>query len=472
MKIKNKYTDLIKNIFLFFIASFLPRAITFFMVPLYTYCLTTQEYGTIDLIITTGQLILPFITLQVQDAMLRFSMERLCDPAEVFTVGFRISCLGIFFLSVFCFWCQITGILTIDFLFVVFFMFICFTNALRSIASYFCRGIDKVKVVTTANIVLTVTTVSFNLLFLLVFKWGIYGYILSMCIGNALSVLILYFEPQLYKYIKWKINNKKLVTSIIRFSIPMIFSALAWWINTSLDKYLLSFFYNASLVGMLAVAYKIPSILSLFGTAIANAYSISAIKEFDQNDTDGFLGKSYLTINICFVLLCSLLILTNVFVAKMLFLNEFFTAWVYVPPLLLSALFGQLSLMCEQYYISLKKTQIISVTAIIGVFLNLISNLFLIPRCGAYGAASATALSFFVVWIVRYCTLKRYLKLKHNFFAECVSYILLLAQVCIAYFGNKFIMYQVAIFICIVWIYKKRIFAILEAGIKIIVKDS
>lgn len=63
---------LFANIWLFFLASFIPKTITFFMVPLYTDCLTTDEYGTIDLITTTCQLLLPVLTLQVQDGICTF----------------------------------------------------------------------------------------------------------------------------------------------------------------------------------------------------------------------------------------------------------------------------------------------------------------------------------------------------------------------------------------------------------------
>ena len=60
-----KSKKLIQNVFLFFLASFIPKTISFFMVPLYTECLSTLEYGTIDLITTTVQLLLPILTLQV-----------------------------------------------------------------------------------------------------------------------------------------------------------------------------------------------------------------------------------------------------------------------------------------------------------------------------------------------------------------------------------------------------------------------
>ena len=82
------------NIIQFGLSTFLPKAITFFMVPLYTYCMSTEEYGVVDLLNSTVQLLLPFVTLQVQDAVFRYSLDKECRPADVFTIGIRDLCIG------------------------------------------------------------------------------------------------------------------------------------------------------------------------------------------------------------------------------------------------------------------------------------------------------------------------------------------------------------------------------------------
>lgn len=470
MEQEKKSVSLLKNIFLFFIANFMPRAITFFMVPLYTYCLSTEEYGTVDLLITSVQLLLPFLTIQVQDAMLRFSIESTNSKSDVFTIGMRIVLSGGLLLFLLCVGAIAFDLVKLDLIYVVIFFVMYLLNAFRSIASYFCRGIDKIGILTTSNILLTIVTVLCNLLFLLIFKWGVLGYLLSLCLGNLVCACILFFGAKLYQYVKLSLLDRLLTKKIIIFSIPMVFSALSWWINTSMDKYILGYFCGTSAVGLLAIAYKIPSVLSLFGTTIANGYSISAIKDFDKNDTDGFLGKSYSVINMFFVLICTVLMFANVYVSKILFSKDFFAAWKYVPPLLISALMSQLSLTCEQYYISLKKTNIISITATVGATINIVLNILLVPSLEAYGVAIATAFSFFVVWVIRYAILTKYIKLRHNFMLECISYFLLIVQVIFAYNGNDFIIYQLIIMVVIMLLYAKQIREITVASFSYIIE--
>ncbi len=71
----NKYHNLAKNTGLFFISNFGSKIVTFLLVRFYTELLTTEEYGTLDIINTTVNLAIPIITLCVTEAVLRFSID-------------------------------------------------------------------------------------------------------------------------------------------------------------------------------------------------------------------------------------------------------------------------------------------------------------------------------------------------------------------------------------------------------------
>ena len=60
-----KYKKLGKNTLLMVVGNFASKLLTFFLVPLYTYCLSTSEYGISDLMSTTISLIVPFLTLTI-----------------------------------------------------------------------------------------------------------------------------------------------------------------------------------------------------------------------------------------------------------------------------------------------------------------------------------------------------------------------------------------------------------------------
>lgn len=87
MSKKSKYKELSLNTLLFTISSFGSKLISFLLVPLYTYTLSTQDYGTVDLLNTTIQLLIPFLTVNIQDAVLRFSLDSDYEKDEVIGVG-------------------------------------------------------------------------------------------------------------------------------------------------------------------------------------------------------------------------------------------------------------------------------------------------------------------------------------------------------------------------------------------------
>ena len=72
----NKYKRLISDTVIFAIGNLGSKIILFFMVPLYTNYLSAEEYGTSDLVFTIAQLLMPFVSLVIFDAVLRFGLSK------------------------------------------------------------------------------------------------------------------------------------------------------------------------------------------------------------------------------------------------------------------------------------------------------------------------------------------------------------------------------------------------------------
>lgn len=459
---KNKYATLFKNMGLFFIASFVPKTLSFFLVPLYTKCLSTENYGTVDLLVNTVQLVTPFLTLQIQDAVLRFAMDQKCEKSDVFSIGFHIVLKGGAIIGIAVIVLNALNIVSMPVLYWIYFVITYFSGSCTSIFSYFCRGIGKIKILTVSSIVTSVVTIGLNLLLLLEFNLGLIGYIIANIAGQLINIIVVYFGAGLGKFTTIKIKNRILKKEMIAFSIPMIFSAISWWINNASDRYILTYFVGVSAVGIYAVASKIPSIISTLASVVSRAHSISVIKDFDSEDKGGFLGKSYALISGCSVLVCSFLIIINVFLSKILFANDFFVAWQFVPPLLLAALMNQLSGLCENLFIALKNTKQISMTAICAAAVNTALNFLLIPRFGAYGAAVATVSAFSLQWMLRFVIIKKTIKLKNNTWTELLTYFVLLCQMVFAYWGNRFIFVEILLFAMIFALYARWLLYIIR----------
>ena len=70
----DKFKKLASNTMIFAIGSIGSKFITFLLVPIYTNTLTTAEYGTTEIVVTAINLLIPFLSLSIQDAVLRFGL--------------------------------------------------------------------------------------------------------------------------------------------------------------------------------------------------------------------------------------------------------------------------------------------------------------------------------------------------------------------------------------------------------------
>ena len=81
------YKYLAKNIGVLALSNFATKLLSFFLVPLYTSILTTEEYGTYDLFATTVYLLVPILTLNIQDATIRFSLDKNYEKKDIISIS-------------------------------------------------------------------------------------------------------------------------------------------------------------------------------------------------------------------------------------------------------------------------------------------------------------------------------------------------------------------------------------------------
>ena len=68
-------------------SNFASRILVFFLVPLYTHVLSTEEYGSYDAIATTVSLLAPFVIANISDGVMRFLLDKKQNKEEIMTIG-------------------------------------------------------------------------------------------------------------------------------------------------------------------------------------------------------------------------------------------------------------------------------------------------------------------------------------------------------------------------------------------------
>lgn len=441
MKKDSKYGALSKNTLLFTINSFGSKLITFLLVPLYTNVLSTNDYGTADLMTSTAQLLIPLLTLNIQDAVLRFSLDKTKDPKKIISVGCTINSIAMCLLGVVLFLLSYFGILNFGKEYLIFLFFSFAFGGIQNSLQMYMKAVDNVKVLVYSGLASTLFSCVSNLLLLLVFKIGILGYLISNLVSHFVAILIMFFFGKIYRDVRFTIDAK-LIKEMLIYSSPLAINSVAWWINTASDKYIITFFCGAAINGIYSVAYKIPTILSTFQTIFYNAWSVSAITEFDKEDKDGFIGNTYSLYMCVSTVGCSVILIFNKILAGMLYAKDFYDAWQCVPFLLLGVAFNGIALFEGCLFTAVKKTKDVSRTTLVGAIVNTIANFALIPFFNSIGAAFATMIGYFTVWLVRTISLQKIVRMKVNWKKNVICIILLVIQ-------SFFALYQNAITLCI-----------------------
>lgn len=459
------YKYLFKNIGLLTLSNFATKLLSFFLVPLYTSVLSTTEYGTYDLFNTTISLLIPILTLNIFDGVSRYALEKEYDRSAIVTVGARYyirSCIFIFVLIILNY---VLGINPIFSEYGVLFALMFMVQALSGIVVGYTRGIDRISDLSVSSVITTAITIGCNIVFLVVFKWGLSGYFLANIIGPAFHCVYLIIRDKIPQTINFKKKYNKEKKELLEYSRPLIFNSLSWWVNNAADKYVVIGFCGLSANGIYSVASKIPTILNVFQSIFSQAWTLSAVKDFDPEDKKGFFKNMYASYNCAMTVLCSAIIAGDKILARILYANDFYGAWVYVPWLTISIVFGSMSGYIGGIFSAVKDPKMFAKSSIIGAVLNVILNFALTPVVGVMGAAVATTVSYFVIWLIRYYNVRKYINLRISLCRDLLSYALLVVQsIILILIEQNLILYilQACMFLIMLVLYRKDIILVVR----------
>lgn len=411
------------NTVIFTAGKFISKLLVFFMMPLYTACLSEAQYSTADLITQLANLLLPLACLGISEGIFRNAAAKEGDKQAFFSSGIAIltiSTAGFLLLSPLLLLLEYFA----PYLWLIVLFVLC-SNFHSVCAQYVC-AIGRTKTFAVQGIVNTVLNIAFNLLFLLGIGMEIEGYVLSVVCADFVTTLLLIVWCRLWKAFSFKKISKKIMGEMLRFSLPLIPTTIFWWITGVSDRYLVARMRSDTENGLYAAAYKIPTLLTYMVSVFNEAWRLSAIKESDDPDACAdFFGKVFrYYVAIVFVGGAGLIAFAKVG-SVVLFADSYYEAWLYVPILVLATVFTSFDSFLATAYFTKKKTMVSFYTSMVGAVLNLVLNLIWIPSWGAVGASIATFISYFMVFVLRAATMHRYIRFNLQIVRIAVNTVLL-----------------------------------------------
>lgn len=403
---------LLKNTVIIAIGQFLAKFATFLLLPLYTYNLSTSQYGYYDLIITIVSLLTPFVSFQISDGIYRklLDAENIKDKTNVISTAFSILGSSILVFNIFFIFVNLLFdikygyyiLLNIDF---NIFLVVCFQIA---------RGLRSNITYSTAGVINAILNATLSVYFITVLDWSIEGLLLSTSLSSLATVTFIFTKLKILTFIKRSAISSNLRRDMVKYSMPLIPNSISWWIMNMSDRLLITFFIGASANGIYSVSNKLPSILIILNSILYLSWQETAISEYKAKDRNVFYTKIFNKLMVFQLTLCILLISYTKFLLDILVSDTYSSSWVYTPFLYLGIVFNIFSSFYGTGFLSAEKTKDALTSSIYGALANILLNLLLIPIMGVQGAAVSTMIAFITMWVIRIYQTRPYFKIEIN----------------------------------------------------------
>ncbi|MGN0693186.1 MAG: lipopolysaccharide biosynthesis protein [Oscillospiraceae bacterium] len=422
----DKYKKLMGNTLIFAIGQFGAKLLSFFLVKLYTATLTNAEYSTADLLYNTLNVLVPVVTFSMSDAIIRFGLDKAYDKRKVYTTANIMTLLG---MAIFALTTPIWNSTSVYHGYTMLLYAYCYFSCFRSMASQQVRAKGLVRLFAIDGILTTLTQFLCNLIFMLWLDMGINGYILSFIVSDFLSLCFLMFMARLDKSFDTKFIDVRLIKEMLRYSAPLIPTYLLWWITSYSDRLFVINMVGSETNGIYSVAHKIPTLVMFVTTMFYQAWQMSSIEEKDSRT----LGKFYKTVfgaysSLMFIAAAGLILIAKPLTYILIGNDSYKGAELYSTILIVSMVFQCFCQFLASIYSVKKKSKNSCLTAFSAAAANIILNAILVPKLGAYGAAIATAISYFVCFAIRICDARRYIFFKVDFFRAAINIIVLITM--------------------------------------------
>lgn len=372
---------------------------SFVMLPIYTRFLTPADYGVLDLLSMTIDVIGMIAGIGLAAGVFKFyaEYETAAEKAEVVStaavavigLGVTTSALGILAAP------QLTDMVLKEAgrpLYFRLFFLIYLCQAAEAIPLLLLRARQQSVRFVMINVARLVAMLSLNIYFVVVLRWGILGVLTSNLIVSA--ALATGLTTYLVRTVGTSFSRRKF-RELALFGYPLVFWSVANFILVFSDRYFLNFFMGAAAVGIYSLAYKFAFVLSSFGSApFRLVWEPQRFEIAKRADAQEIYRRVFLYLNITLGMVALGIALFAGDVLRIMADPEFLPARRVVPLVVCAQIlfvwvaYANLGLFLEN------RTQVLGKIAVASVIAVMLLNLGMVPRWGVYGAAAATLTAY------------------------------------------------------------------------------
>ena len=387
-------TELAKNTAILTVGKLCTQCISFFLLPLYTAILSTEEYGTFDLLVTYSTLLLPLVNWQLDQGLFRFMLDHRGNKEEqgkLFSTLLLSSTVQsvIYIILFIC----VEPFLKIENAY--FLLLYVVLHVYTALFLQFVRGLGYSVKYTIASFISASATTVLNVIALLFLKMGLQGLFMSTLVYFSVK----HIHPRIFKRVS-------------AYSIPLIPNNLAWWVVNASDRTIIAHFLGTAANGIYSIANKFPNVFIQFYNILNLSWTETVSLHYGDEDRDEFLTETMTSLFKLFAAACFGIVACMPFVFPILINTKYDAAYNQILILMYAMLFRVLVGLYSCVYVAQKNAKKIAYTSISAAIINITVDLILINKIQVFAASISTLVAFLSMFVIRYIDVNKTVHMK------------------------------------------------------------
>ncbi len=395
----NSTKKLLSGSVVYFLGNALTQLMSLLLMRFVTGNITPEEYGFFNLVTTISNLVIPFVTLQIADAVFKFILKSQTEDEKktYFTICFVVSMVsvsviiaGVYLLSLFF---DIPHTLLVALYVASYAIFGIYQKVIR------CFGRNKV--FATGNIIKIIIFLGLEILLISTFDMGLE----ALLIAHILSIIVflVYAEVKVraFKFFELHTFRRGAFRDMMKFSIPLIPNAAFWWMTSSVNNVIVSSRLGVDVNGIYSASGKFSTALSLVTNVLNMSWQDTAIAEYGSKEFPSFLTKTFNTyVKLIFSAIAVLTPFVAV-VAPYMLDPSYHDSIPYTPFLLLASAVSTMSGFAAQIFVGKGKTNVLFTTSAVGMAVNIAVIAFFVDKIGLWAAVLGSLAADIVLFGIR-----------------------------------------------------------------------
>lgn len=398
---KQKLNEIFKNSSTYIINSIILQFFGLLLVPVYTKLLTRDEYGTVSLMITFSAVLVIILNLGQSSALIRFSSKKELENKYIGNI-FKLTLIYplVICIILIIFGGQIFSLLFNNISFfpyglvtIIYSYFVSFNSLL--ISFYISKKQSRKYSIFIISRYLFMTLTAIIMIGFL--DLNILGRLLAFLISELCFFIFAFIVTKKYIFGRAYFKNFKVT---FRYGVLLVPHLLAGIILSSSDKYMLEIYSNLSSVGIYSLGYTFGVIPLMIASAFDKTWTPLYIENYEDKESDKLFAviTKYFIIILAFVTFCLIIFSKELII--ILADAEYLQSYTVIPIIAIGAFFMGIYFLPSKVFFYQKKTYILSIMTIVAAVINITLNIILIPIYDIYGAAIATLISYFIVFVI------------------------------------------------------------------------